>query len=669
MSKIFNANQMLVDSADVPVVPSAPEVTTIVDAVGPQAGYIAPTGIATDTHPTIQGTGQAGDTVNVYDNTTLLGTTVVGADGKWHFQPVAALADGAHSVHATSTNAAGTSGESSPYAFSTTQIMMTGVYSDGVLVPQGGTTSGTVTVTGWIADPSLASKGLALYLSGGNQGEGTLWGSTVNGAVTLSGNTFTAVMTADSHATFQDPLSNGTYRFDAKAVGDASSILTVSDARLGWTFTDNFSAVAPSAPEVTTIVDAVGPHAGYIAPTGIATDTHPTIQGTGQAGDTIKVYDNTTLLGTTVVGADGKWHFQPVAALGDGAHSVHATSTNAAGTSGESSPYTFGTTQIMVTGVYSDGVPISQVGTISGTVTVTGWIADPSLASRGVAIYLSGGDQATGTSWEHILTGAVTLSGNSFTAVISQQYATMWMDPLSNGTYHFDAKAFGNSGSVTTASDAKLGWTFTDNLDVSTAHTVDAASAAADAAVLTTQATASAAATQATHHTAVGVHDGFKGTIGNETADLNTDPTAYFKQATAHVQGSTGGIDTLHLSGDHQVLDLSGLSGKTAAAKVSGIESIDLGGHSNTLKLSLTDVLNLAEPDLFQKDGKNQMMVSGSHGDAVDLSNAHIAGVADGQWAQQGTAQVSGVTYNVYEHSGAHTELLVQQGVQIALHN
>ncbi|MGA7817752.1 Ig-like domain-containing protein [Caballeronia sp.] len=164
-------------------------------------------------------------------------------------------------------------------------------------------------------------------------------------------------------------------------------------------------------------------------------------------------------------------------------------------------------------------------------------------------------------------------------------------------------------------------------------------------------------------------HAAFKGTTGNETADLNVDPSAYFKQATGHVQGSTGGIDTLQLTGDHQVLDLTSLSGKTAAAKVSGIESIDLGGHSNSLKLSLTDVLNLAELDLFQKDGKHQMMVSGSNGDAVDLSNAHIAGVADGQWAQHSTAQVGGVTYNVYEHSGAHTELLVQQGVQIALHN
>jgi hypothetical protein len=123
-----------------------------------------------------------------------------------------------------------------------------------------------------------------------------------------------------------------------------------------------------------------------------------------------------------------------------------------------------------------------------------------------------------------------------------------------------------------------------------------------------------------------------------------------------------------HLTGDHQVLDLTSLSGKTSAAKVSGIKVIDLGGSHNMLKLSLVDVLNLAEPDLFQKDGKPQMLVNGSNGDSVDWSNAHLASVTDGHWMQEGTAVVGGVTYKVYEHSGAHAELLVQQGVQIALH-
>jgi len=58
-----------------------------------------------------------------------------------------------------------------------------------------------------------------------------------------------------------------------------------------------------------------------------------------------------------------------------------------------------------------------------------------------------------------------------------------------------------------------------------------------------------------------------------------------------------------------------------------------------------------------------------SNGDTVDVSNAHIAGVTDGQWQQHGTAHTGGVTYDVHVHSGAQAELLVQQGLQVALHS
>jgi hypothetical protein len=171
-------------------------------------------------------------------------------------------------------------------------------------------------------------------------------------------------------------------------------------------------------------------------------------------------------------------------------------------------------------------------------------------------------------------------------------------------------------------------------------------------------------------HTVVGEHDTFKAAAsGNATVDLNADPASYFKEATAHIEGAKGGaVDTLHLMGDHQILDLTSLTGKTAAAKVSGIEVIDLGGQHNTLKLSLVDVLNLGETDLFQQDGKQQLMVNGKEGDVVDLSNSHIAGLAEGEWQQHGTTQVGGVTYNVYEHSSAHTELLVEQAVRVEVH-
>ena len=69
-------------------------------------------------------------------------------------------------------------------------------------------------------------------------------------------------------------------------------------------------------------------------------------------------------------------------------------------------------------------------------------------------------------------------------------------------------------------------------------------------------------------------------------------------------------------------------------------------------------------PTCVQKRKRLQLM----DGDTVDLSNTHIAGVADGQWEQHGTTQVGGVTHNVYEHSSANVELLIEQAIRIDMH-
>jgi hypothetical protein len=82
----------------------------------------------------------------------------------------------------------------------------------------------------------------------------------------------------------------------------------------------------------------------------------------------------------------------------------------------------------------------------------------------------------------------------------------------------------------------------------------------------------------------------------------------------------------------------------------------------------MIDVLNLGEKDLFREDGKQQLMVNGKAGDSVILSNTRVAGVADGGWEQQIDATIGSVKYNVYEHSTAQVELLVQANVELSLH-
>jgi hypothetical protein len=109
------------------------------------------------------------------------------------------------------------------------------------------------------------------------------------------------------------------------------------------------------------------------------------------------------------------------------------------------------------------------------------------------------------------------------------------------------------------------------------------------------------------------------------------------------------------ISGEGQFIDLNAVDGK--------LVSVDLTGTGdNTLKLSLNDILNQGETDLFHESGKVQMMVKGDAGDVVDLEG--LLGAEDpGSWASQGQITVAGVAYDVYQHSALDAELLVQQGV------
>jgi hypothetical protein len=51
----------------------------------------------------------------------------------------------------------------------------------------------------------------------------------------------------------------------------------------------------------------------------------PTLKGTASAGSTVHIYDGETLLGSLVVGADGKWTFTIPVLSDDGVHNLTAT--------------------------------------------------------------------------------------------------------------------------------------------------------------------------------------------------------------------------------------------------------------------------------------------------------------------------------------------------------
>jgi len=838
--------------------PAAPVITNLIDALGPLAGNVASGGIATDGQPTLKGTGHAGDTINVYDGTTLLGTATVTSAGTWSFMPASPLKSGTHSLHVTETNGAGTTSDASAsYAFTFTQVLITGIYENGKAIPPGGAAHGTVTVTGWI-DPTFNLTAGTLYLSGGGQ-TGTSWASTNMGTLQISGDSFSARVGQTSGVLKTDSVTAGAFQVDFRFSGTNGTAQTMGNSMLTMTFSDDFTVadVVPSAPVITGLIDNLG----LIMNGMFSSDPRPTLNGTGNPGDTIKLYDGLKVIGSTTVGFEGTWSVRPDIAMRNGTHQLFAVESNLSGASPWSTdikytqnspvPATPGAPDVtdengmsLAAGSTTAGAHLSFSGTgtagdtinlydgskLIGSGMIDGngkwtikpstdlWIGThslhvvevspigmPSAASGNMSLIVSNGSltfdpQAaylqygfaySATSGDSVpiesgkgmsFTGYGEVGdvikiydGSTFIASVVVSGTGQWsfqnLVAFAAGSHALSATQTGStgvesahtapftftianvtppslsvvmaaysigdvyhalgSGDTVLANETSVGrfggfapvgntirlydgmnlisavttgptgaWLFTNaalvtpgehSLTVTrflpnlpeTLHTApftyfvsDAPSstllnaiygvtddhAGVDAAALSTP--------QAEHVTVVGEHDTFKGTAGgNETVALAMDPTAYFKLATAHIEGAKGGVvDTLHFVGDHQVLDLTSLSGKTAAAKISGIEVVDLGGQHNTLKVSMIDVLNLGETDLFQKDGKQQLMVKGAEGDTVDLLNVRVAGLTDGEWQQHGTAQVGGVTYAVYEHSGAHTELLVQQGVQIVMH-
>ena len=90
--------------------PTAPAVPVLAPA---SDGGTMGDGLTNDATPTLTDTAEPGSTVTVFDGATALGTAMADGAGQWSFTPVAALADGAHSLTATATDEAGTDSSAS----------------------------------------------------------------------------------------------------------------------------------------------------------------------------------------------------------------------------------------------------------------------------------------------------------------------------------------------------------------------------------------------------------------------------------------------------------------------------------------------------------------------------------------------------------------------------
>ncbi|MFA2535933.1 Ig-like domain-containing protein, partial [Pseudomonas chlororaphis subsp. aurantiaca] len=98
-------------------------------------------------------------------------------------------------------------------------------------------------------------------------------------------------------------LPDGTHNFVASVTDTAGNPSRTGDFRL------DIDTTRPGAADDVTANDNVGPVVGLIPQDGTTDDSTPTFEGSGEAGDVVIIKDNGEVIGSTVVGDDGRWSF------------------------------------------------------------------------------------------------------------------------------------------------------------------------------------------------------------------------------------------------------------------------------------------------------------------------------------------------------------------------
>jgi MYXO-CTERM domain-containing protein len=271
------ANNSASDSNNFTVDTTAPAVEVVAPAEGSRTN---------DTTPTYSGTVEAGATVVISVDGTVLGNATV-TDTTWTFTSTVPLAQGSHTVTATATDVAGnTATDSNTFTVDTTAPTVE------VVAPAEGarTNDNTPVFFGTVE----AGATVTIRVDG-----------VVLGNATVTGNTWTFTPTV--------PLADGEHTVTATATDAAGNTATDSN-------TFNVDTLAPAAPVVITPANG-----------STISDNTPTYSGTAEPGSIVTVIVDGVSVGTTTADPDGNWDFTQTPGLSNGQHTVTAEAMDAAG--------------------------------------------------------------------------------------------------------------------------------------------------------------------------------------------------------------------------------------------------------------------------------------------------------------------------------------------------
>lgn len=405
--------------------PQTPIIVSVIDDVQATTGPVGPNGITNDRAPTVNGTGEAGSTITIYNGSDVLGTTVVPSSGLWSFTPPAPLTDGTYVLTATATDPAGN--------------------------PSGISTAWTINVDGTAPGAPVISQ--VVDDVPGRTGSLDINETTNDATPTLSGTAepnATVTLRVDGVAigttvanglgvwifTPSSPIGEGPHDLTAVATDAAGNTSGVSNT---WTLT--VDSVAPAAPVITQVIDDVPERLGALNPNDSTNDTMPTLNGTAEPGSTVTIRLDGTSLVTIPVDNNGAWSYTLTTPLGSGPHTFTVVATDAAGnTSQPSSGFTL-TVDTTPPTAATIATVTDDVGGVQGTLSSGDTTDDTKPLLQGSApadAVITVYDGAT-------LLGTATLDGSggwSFTPVT----------PLTDGPHSLTVHATDAAGNTTISS-------------------------------------------------------------------------------------------------------------------------------------------------------------------------------------------------------------------------
>ncbi len=199
---------------------------------------------------------------------------------------------------------------------------------------------------------------------------------------------------------------DGEWSFTTKSLKDGIHTFTATAVDTTATKNQKSAAVAGSSDlGITTIVDSKAPSRPAIrsfsddtGKTGdrVTSDNLQTFSGSAEAGSTVKIYDNSLLIGSVSANAGGTWSFQ-TNTLSDGAHAFNVTAADQAGNVSANSAML--NLRIDSLAPENPSITVSPAkGTITAGMTNSPTLKVAGLAEAGSTIYVYDGTTLLGTA-------------------------------------------------------------------------------------------------------------------------------------------------------------------------------------------------------------------------------------------------------------------------------